>query len=71
MLATALPIAAKKVDDAGDGHYIPVVMDMNVCTATKGRPREFDVDEALDGLLEKMAAYQPHQTIFRMTRDEL
>lgn len=29
------------------------------------------VDETLDGLLDKMAAYEPHQTIFRMTRDEL
>ncbi len=29
------------------------------------------VDEALDALLDKMAAYEPHQTIFRMTRDEL
>jgi uncharacterized protein (TIGR00730 family) len=29
------------------------------------------VDEALDELLAKMAAYQPHQTIFRMTQDEL
>jgi len=51
VLATALPIAAKKVDDAGDGHYIPVVMDMKVCTATKGRPREFDVDDALAAAL--------------------
>jgi uncharacterized protein (TIGR00730 family) len=29
------------------------------------------VDETLDGLLGRMAAYQPHQTIFRMTQDEL
>jgi uncharacterized protein (TIGR00730 family) len=29
------------------------------------------VDEDLDTLLTKMAAYEPHQTIFRMTRDEL
>ena len=29
------------------------------------------VDAALDALLDKMAAYEPHQTIFRMTRDEL
>ena len=29
------------------------------------------VDDGLDGLLEKMAAYEPHQTIFRMTQDEL
>ena len=29
------------------------------------------VDDTLDGLLEKMAAYEPHQTIFRMTQDEL
>lgn len=29
------------------------------------------VDDALDGLLAKMAAYKPHQTIFRMTSDQL
>jgi uncharacterized protein (TIGR00730 family) len=29
------------------------------------------VDDSLDGLLDKMAAYEPHQTIFRMTQDEL
>ena len=29
------------------------------------------VDDTLDGLLAKMAAYEPHKTIFRMTRDEL
>ena len=29
------------------------------------------VDAELDGLLAKMTAYQPHQTIFRMTQDEL
>lgn len=29
------------------------------------------VDEALDGLLAQMAAYRPHKTIFRMSRDEL
>jgi uncharacterized protein (TIGR00730 family) len=29
------------------------------------------VDDRLDGLLDKMAAYEPHQTIFRMTQDEL
>ena len=29
------------------------------------------VDDTLDGLLDKMASYRPHQTIFRMTRDEL
>jgi uncharacterized protein (TIGR00730 family) len=29
------------------------------------------VDATLDGLLDRMAAYRPHQTIFRMTRDEL
>lgn len=29
------------------------------------------VDESLDPLLTKMAAYEPHQTIFRMTQDEL
>lgn len=29
------------------------------------------VDEGLDALLDKMAAYEPHQTIFRMTQDEL
>jgi hypothetical protein len=29
------------------------------------------VDAELDGLLAKMAAYQPHRTIFRMTQDEL
>lgn len=41
----------KKVDDACDGYYIPVVMDMKVCTATKGRPREFDLDDALAAAL--------------------
>lgn len=29
------------------------------------------VDETLDGLLGKMAAYEPHQTIFRMKAEEL
>jgi uncharacterized protein (TIGR00730 family) len=29
------------------------------------------VDDRLDGLLDKMAAYEPHQTIFRMTQDKL
>ena len=29
------------------------------------------VDTDLDALLAKMAAYQPHQTIFRMTAEEL
>jgi uncharacterized protein (TIGR00730 family) len=29
------------------------------------------VDDTLDGLLAKMAAYQPHQSIFRMTSDQL
>ena len=29
------------------------------------------VDDELGALLDKMASYQPHQTIFRMTRDEL
>jgi len=29
------------------------------------------VDDSLDRLLDKMAGYVPHQTIFRMTRDEL
>ena len=29
------------------------------------------VDTELDGLLEKMANYQPHKPIFRMTADEL
>ena len=29
------------------------------------------VDESLEALLDRMAAYQPHQTIFHMTRDEL
>jgi hypothetical protein len=29
------------------------------------------VDDTLEGLLDQMGAYQPHQTIFRMTRDEL
>ena len=29
------------------------------------------VDTELDGLLEKMASYQPHKPIFRMTADEL
>ena len=29
------------------------------------------VDNELDGLLEKMASYQPHKPIFRMTADEL
>jgi len=29
------------------------------------------VDDDLDVLLTKMAAYEPHQTIFRMTRDDL
>lgn len=29
------------------------------------------VDDSLDGLLDRMVAYRPHQTIFRMTRDEL
>ena len=28
-------------------------------------------DESLDGLLDKMAAYEPHQSIFRMTAKEL
>lgn len=32
-------------------HYIPVVMEMFNCIATKGRPREFDVDEALAAAL--------------------
>lgn len=38
------------------------------------RPQHKDiliVDDTLDGLLDKMAGYRPHQTIFRMTRDEL
>jgi uncharacterized protein (TIGR00730 family) len=38
------------------------------------RPQHRDiliVDDRLDGLLDRMQAYQPHQTIFRMTRDEL
>lgn len=29
------------------------------------------VDDTLDGLLAKMAAYKPHTTIFRMTSDQL
>lgn len=29
------------------------------------------VDDNLDGLLAKMAAYEPHQTIFKMKADEL
>lgn len=29
------------------------------------------VDDNLAGLLDKLAVYEPHQTIFRMTRDEL
>lgn len=29
------------------------------------------VDDTLNGLLEKMAAYEPHQTIFRMKADDL
>jgi len=29
------------------------------------------VDDMLDGLLAKMADYRPHQTIFRMTSDQL
>ncbi len=29
------------------------------------------VGDSLDGLLDKMHAYEPHQTIFRMTRNEL
>ena len=29
------------------------------------------VDDALDPLLAKMAAYEPHQTIFRMTAEDL
>ncbi len=29
------------------------------------------VDDTLDGLLAKMADYRPHQTIFRMTSDQL
>lgn len=29
------------------------------------------VDDTLDGLLAKMAEYRPHQTIFRMTSDQL
>ena len=32
-------------------HYIPVVMEIFNCMATKGRPREFDVDEALAAAL--------------------
>lgn len=38
------------------------------------RPQHRDiliVDDTLDGLLAKMAAYEPHQTIFRMTSDQL
>lgn len=29
------------------------------------------VDKALDGLLDKMTAYQPHQTVINMSADEL
>ena len=32
-------------------HYIPPVMEVDVCTPTKGRPREFDIDEALAAAL--------------------
>ncbi len=38
------------------------------------RPQHRDiliVDDTLDGLLAKMAEYRPHQTIFRMTSDQL
>ena len=38
------------------------------------RPQHRDiliVDDGLDSLLEKMDRYEPHQTIFRMTADEL
>ena len=38
------------------------------------RPQHTDIiiiDDALQGLLAKMADYRPHKTIFRMTRDEL
>lgn len=38
------------------------------------RPQHADiliVDETLDGLLDKMEAYQPHRTIFAMTADDL
>jgi hypothetical protein len=29
------------------------------------------VDDALDGLLDKMAAYVPHKTIFQMKAEDL
>jgi len=38
------------------------------------RPQHRDiliVDDTLEGLLAKMAEYRPHQTIFRMTSDQL
>lgn len=39
------------MDFAGRVTYIPINMKLDLCPAAKGRPREFDVDEALSAAL--------------------
>lgn len=41
----------KDVDFCGPDAYVPVVMKTADCTIAKGRPREFDVDQALSAAL--------------------